>query len=494
MNKIKNVKAIREEAKQEIKEILKEMKCYTFSDEGIDTWLDNWERAKEDDIVSIAEKSPHYDGKCRILLTERFSRDTDVTAINMFRIWLNGMASRNLKEVDYKGFTYNDASVIRNAATYANKAKFLLDGLASASEKVGTLYTKLKEVTNIINDCDIFYKTEDVLDYFDYGSDCVKINGTYYNRDEFRSFGCEQASMLATMLGYNSNINQFLTSNTARDFKYSFSDIRFAKGQKLSRAVNAIAKKYGFTKDPEWEKEFAKFADAVNPLEVDKWTVLSWHPVDYLTFCLGKNWSSCSTIDKLNVRGEHISKSYSHITDYVGNGDYAFRGESASACLSYMFDSSTFIYYTVDGKYDGKNHEMLPKETRVVFSLSEDKNTLIQSRLYPQCNDDSPTVAENYKNVREIVQRAICEATNEPNLWLVRHGASACSDVGYKADGATHYQDFNDNRNKHCSVSWKNTEYPTRIMIGARPICPNCGEVHYNVHHLNCDDCIPSRY
>lgn len=487
MSKIKNIENIRAKAKKQIMDLLDYMKCYRYTEEGIDLWLNTWEKGCEKQITEIAEKHEFYDGDCKIVFPAEYPRDIDKYQIGAFANWLYGYAGRNAKESTYNGFT------LREAVDIVDFKRFLV-GFKDYADAVKALPLTLQDafhnLMSVINGNDIQQYLRDALEakrelysydkYIVIGSKSIELG--YYNDI------AEVPIKLGQFLdGCKDNASQFLTRNDALDLKELFPECRFSEGQKLSRAVSLIGRKYNLTSDPDWNKEYSDFADAVNPLTVVRWTVLSWHPIDYLTFCFGDTWSSCCTIDRDNVRGKVITKSRSSITNYIDSDSYAFRGEHSAAALSYMFDNSSFIYYTVSDKYKGNLYEEQDKKSRIVFSLSDDMTTLLQTRLYPQCNDDSPNDTP-YKIPREIVQKVICDSIGVPNLWTVKKGTRAC--IKYAISSGVHYADYKDERNKHCNISYRGDE-PTTIYIGHNAICPECGRTHDYIGSLNCVDCDP---
>lgn len=490
---MKNATFIKTEAKEQIIDLLREMDCYRFDEDGIDLWLDMWERANDKQITEIAEKSPYYDGKCKIVFPEKFPREFDVYGYYNFFNWLRNYANRNLTEVRFNNLSWKDLSVCYEVLDRYDALRNYRDDNDNMAIK--GIMVMLDEDESIINNfTDSFERMRAKINnaYNDFSNmqrrSLVNVNGNFYYKEEYNNSPARVANILAEVLNaYDTLKTQFLTENGARVLKDHFPEIRFAKGQKLSKAVNAIATKYGLKQDSEWEKEFAKFANAVNPLEVVKWTVISWHPVDYLTFCFGNSWSSCHTIDKKNVRKIKLTNSRSSITNYIDPENGRFYGEKAAGALSYMFDSSSFIYYTVSNKYEGEHYEEQPKESRIVFALSDDYSTLLQGRVYPQCNDDSPDETP-YRIPREIVQRVICNSLNVPNLWTIKRGSNACYD--YVRSVGVHYPDWEDERNNKCNISYRG-EQPKVINVGHDAICPNCGAVHTYVSSLNCYDCDP---
>lgn len=483
---MKNVVEIKKEAKEQIIKLLNMCGCYTHTEAGIDKWLDTWEKACSPQIEAIAEKSPYYDGKCKIVFPSEYPRGINTHGIRAFCDWLKGFHLRNLEPVKINGYTKQEAKNMYQFYKNLNEINFHCVNIDSLPENMKEIITSLSNVINsneywswirIIDDAWYRFRNSRNLELL--GEHC-------YKKDEVKSSGTQAALMLASLLNESCFHTQFLDKRMAETLNYHFDKCKFSSGQKLSRAVNMIATKYGIKNDPEWEKEFAKYADSINPLMVTKWTVLSWHPIDYLTFCFGNSWSSCSNIDKHNNRGVKIGSSRSSITSYVDE-DFVFRGEHASAALSYMFDKTSFIYYTVSHKYDGTHYEEQDKESRIVFSLNENMNTLLQSRLYPQCHDDNPDDS-NYRIPREIVQKVIADALGVPNLWVMKKGSSICSQYGLST--GVHYPDYTDSRNKNCNVSWL-SENPEEIHIGHDAICPNCGITHTYLGSLNCRSCDP---
>lgn len=481
-----NVAEIKAKAKKQIIELLKFVDCYNFEEKYIDKWLDEWEKACSPQIEAIAEKSPYYDGNCKIVFPSEYPREINMAGINDFMNWVHDLPEQNIEEAKVNGrtgseikalyYNINDMYKISKNSSYINIMK------SNIPDDVKEIYS------SIIEQKDALYqlKMELARDYdVINGGDYVEVREKFYNRDEYEKSWRVVGRNLSNAIYYSTK-TQLVDERTAKVLHDYFPQCRFSVGQKLSRAVNNIATKYGLTTHPDWNREFAKFADAINPLVVTKWTVLSWHPMDYLTFCFGNSWSTCSNIDKRNKRGVKIGSSRSSITSYVDE-DYVFRGEHAAAALSYMFDKTSFIYYTVNHRYAGTEHQTQNKESRIVFSLNEEMNTLLQSRLYPQCNDDNPDDS-NYRIPREIVQKVIADSLGVPNLWKMKKGRKFCCD--YAISTGVHYPDYTDERNKECNISWLGEE-PKQIKIGHYAICPNCGEVHDHTSSLNCRDCDP---
>ena len=239
-------------------------------------------------------------------------------------------------------------------------------------------------------------------------------------------------------------------------------------GQKTSRVINKLLTYLGYNKHPDYNREFAKYADSLSPLTIKRHTILSINPLDYLTMSFGNSWASCHTIDKTNKRG--MPNSYS--------------GCYSSGTISYMLDPSSMVLYTVDAEYDGDEYWDQPKITRQMYHWGEEK--LVQSRLYPQDNDCD---GEAYVPYRNIVQDIMSTIFDFPNLWSFTKGTSAASRYIYSE--GTHYRDYNNFSS--CVLSRiKGSENEECFTVGAEPICIECGDRHTVCECISC--CEGERY
>ena len=233
-------------------------------------------------------------------------------------------------------------------------------------------------------------------------------------------------------------------------------------GQKTSRVVNKLCCYLGYDKVDGYNREFAKYADSLSPLAIKRHTVLSINPLDYLTMSFGNSWASCHTIDKENKR--RMPNNYS--------------GCYSSGTISYMLDASSMVLYTVDASYDGNEYWTQPKINRQMFHWGEDK--LVQGRLYPQDNDGYD---EEYTPYRNIVQQIISTIFDFPNLWTLRKGYNHASN--YICSYGTHYRDYE--HYKNCSLSIvQGSENRESFIVGAEPICVDCGETHHEEDNICC--------
>lgn len=249
------------------------------------------------------------------------------------------------------------------------------------------------------------------------------------------------------------------------------------EGQKVSRVVNKICKAIGFDvikdvrqivrhgetvdKDFGFNYQFSAFADAINPVHITKYTVFSINPIDYWKMSIGTTWSSCHGIDMDN--------------------DYGFRGEWSSGTESYMLDESSVVFYTVDENYVGDMADA-GKDRRMMFHLAPDMKSFIQGRLYPDGRDGGETgLAAQFRN---IVQKIIADCLDVPNLWSKFEKECASR---YATSLGTHYRDYT--HYSDTGISHLLETEMARIVIGHRPICPNCGKEHDRESNICCDRC-----
>lgn len=262
---------------------------------------------------------------------------------------------------------------------------------------------------------------------------------------------------------------QYISEEMTKAVNDTFPWLCAHSGQKMSRLVKKIVDHFHLGNgESDWNGTWTRFADAVNPLDVDRWTVISWHKVDYLTMSFGNSWASCHTIDKTNLRGMPNS----------------YEGMYSSGTLSYCLDGTSVVVYVIDKNYKGNTPELQPKILRQMFHIAPDGTRFVQGRLYPQNKDCG--AKETYDKLRNIMQRVLSECFGYTNYWKVEHGTSVCSSA--IISHGTHYRDYECYDN--CTLS-THKELDTGVMIevGHRPICPSCGETHDAEDCVLCPSC-----
>lgn len=285
-------------------------------------------------------------------------------------------------------------------------------------------------------------------------------------RERARREGCTY--LPDRLFNFLNNLERIETRNidddTANRINEMLPNIRAHDGEKTSRVMNRIFTYMNYTQDSDYNRQFARYADALSPMIIKRHTVLSLNPLDYLTMSFGNSWSSCHTIDTENKRK-------------MPNG---YSGMHATGTMSYMLDPSSMVFYTVDSNYDGSEFWNEPKIQRQMFHYGEDK--LVQGRLYPQDNDDG---APEYKMYRTIVQEIMATIFDFPNLWKTESGTTAAS--RYITSNGTHYPDYRNFSN--CTLSKRiGKENTNCFTVGAKPVCIHCGDEHTTSDNLDCCD------
>lgn len=267
----------------------------------------------------------------------------------------------------------------------------------------------------------------------------------------------------------------YIENDTIIDHLNAFNEnFRFRIGMKSTKIMRKICKEYGWDtitgKEIDihgnertfnaFEREYAKYCDAICPLKVKRHTCISLNPLDFLLMSNGNSWRSCHRIDSFGNAGEY-----------------------SSGTISYMLDHDSFVFYTVDANFNGTEIELEKKLQRQIFGYCD--HQLLQSRLYPQHNDGASSL---YGDIRAIVQKVIADCLEKPNLWI-KIGTQNLA----KGSGATCYADWIYGSN---SVMTKIKDHPERelkqMVLGARPKCIECGGTHCEEHSITC--CSADRY
>lgn len=436
------------------KELLNEMmKLYMTYDyaptkKGVNAQLDEWAKNKGN-LIKWMENHPNYNGKFQIAFDVDFQRRIDIDAIITFFDYLKTL----IPESKIGPFTFSEV--------YEIKEKL---------QSIVYLFGAYDGIRNI-NEYDKEYYKSEYEKFRNYVAE-FKRKFRILNRRAYSMENYELKNKIDCLInGWLSMdcISHIADEKIAQKFNCYFPELKATNGQKISRIVNKLCKQLGFDKDKGYNREFAKFSDAINPLTIKRHTVLSCHPVDYLTMSFGNSWSSCHTIDKNNKRDMPNS----------------YHGQYSAGTLSYMLDETSAVFYTVDAKYDGDKLELEPKINRCMFHIGEYK--VVQGRVYPQDNDGENGI---YTEIRNIVQKIIADCWEKPNVWVLKKGTSACARITNTK--GVHYRDYLSYVS--CNVSYlKLDEFGTvnneSITIGHNPICPQCGDEHTYEESVECIDC-----
>ena len=346
-------------------------------------------------LFEILSHCEGWNGKGQVVLPVSFERPISEPEIERFSDFLRYYQKNLLEEIvveenGYKG-TYRELKNLRS--TYDNYRLYTSYIDVAPAE----ISIKGKSIPQYKLEIDAL---TDIISGFRGRTDCEAVGSRYVTKDSAKEYRAARKVRNIIL----SNDHQFITDEgVIQDIRDTFG-VRVSSGVKTTRAVLKILKATKLykeiVKDEDGEKAFnraySRYCDAVNPLSIKKWTVISVNFVDYLTMSYGKGWTSCLNPDKRQM---------------ITEGMWA-DGCNSRRVLDYALDPSTIVFYTIDSDYDGDDFELQPKETRQLFHFNGSR--LIQSRLYPQ-GDDSR--AHIYPQYREIIERILCEGMDVPNLW-----------------------------------------------------------------------------
>ena len=229
--------------------------------------------------------------------------------------------------------------------------------------------------------------------------------------------------------------------------------IKCVVGEKTSRIIGKICRKYGLDSHPRYNNVFAQLSDALNPIQIPRTAVLSVHPCDFLEMSSKSNtWTSCH-----------------NLTD----------GSYQGGTLSYMIDPVSMIFFTVDPEVTDCYYRA-PRRTRQMFFYKD--ACLFQSRLYP--NDSDEITEQN----RSLVHKIFAQCLGVPNLWVLKTKREDLTCIESAEDSAQ-YADYDYQGN----LSFiKGTEEKPKIIIGKKPVCVCCGLpfIAYRGIKCNCTEMV----
>ena len=295
-------------------------------------------------------------------------------------------------------------------------------------------------------------KAENFVDWLEHNTPIHEIK--YVEEDELfmHTFRLDRTINMLCHCQYISedyDLTELNKYNEAFNFRY---------GMKCTKIMGQICKTYGWDKLPDYNKEYAKYCDALSPIKLTRHTCLSVNPIDYLLMSNGNSWKSCHYI------GDHPSHS----------------GCYSSGTISYMLDQNSMIFYTVGADFCGNYIETEQKIQRQVFGYNDFQ--LTQSRLYPQSNDYGSN--DIYKEIRNTVQKVISDCLEKPNLWVKRKVFNTES-----GNGSTCYHDWSCGGSLYSTSILKEAvdkDDLDPIVFGAMPICITCGNRHLNTENISC--------
>ena len=322
-------------------------------------------------LMDIFSKSEGYNGKGQVVLPVAFTRDINLNEIDRFVNFILNYAERVLEDVKSEFGDVREMiqkrSQYRRYFDFAHESFLEYDDVVINGKDLNYYRSVYNKITGIVMDLKQNHKSH-------YGRIVTNESYTDY----------ETAKEIARFIAENPV--QYITDSDSLSKVNEKFGLRLNNGVKMSRAINKMikaSKLYSVliaNDDTEhyFNSAYARYCDAINPLTIKRWTVISVNFVDYLTMSNGYRWTSCLNPDK---RG------------YFTEGMWS-DGFNSRRVLDYALDGSTIVFYTIDSNYDGDEYELQKKETRQLFHFNG--NTLMQNRLYPQGDDARAGIYPQY--------------------------------------------------------------------------------------------------
>lgn len=470
---------------QTMKEFL-EKYDYNPTETGLKAILNTWETNKAD-LLEHFRKHPNWDedNLAIVFKDDEYERGFEKSALNNFFSWVdntiddiiikNGIRTEKIRNdiayysnmADYMASAYKCYRKISNE----NKENLIVcENIVDVKDRVRQLRKKYNEILE--SNKEIYITSgEKIAVPFELATKIKSVQKAF----EYIEYNCR---------------TQFITKEQANDLKEIY-DVKINEGLKLTKAIQKYCKELDIDKIQNWKHRngieenemkdygynyhFALLADRINPIKYKRITVISLNPLDYWGMSFGYKWASCHTIDKKNKRN-------------VPNHNY--EGCYSAGTESYMLDSSSVIYYVINEDYNGNLYWSQDKMNRVVFSMNEKKDVILESRVYPDGRDggDDSLSAQ----FRAVMQKVISDLYDLNNYWTIKKGSDYCSD--YTKTTGVHYPDYIKYDDVNVSLNKDSTNMHLPIKIGHYPICPCCGREHGLEDNIVCEDCQDEGY
>ena len=394
---------------------------YRNTEHGVCTMLNEYFTNKEP-LIRLLESSPNYNGNMRVVLDIELDRHTNPHKVEYkcrnFLYVINA-STVICKQTDENGKTFND---------------YIKTGIKEFTARE-LLEHDFKER---------FVKRNENTTKFNKYSGNTKESETTYN---------QLRTLFSECFSYKprSVVNDLIINRASR----LSVPVDIAPGTKTSRAFNKVCVAYGLDKLPNYNKEFAAYADLVSSCKRKLKFFISVNPLDYLTMSFGNSWHSCHSIKN--------------------------HGDWCGGCMSYMLDNSSIITYI---------HTDIPTDIeegkiyRNMFHYHD--GALIQSRIYPQSNDGATDL---YEIFRKIVLNELSPLIGVgADSWKLMH-----NHIGdHIIDKGAHYRDYLTSQAYMLCTTEIDKSEETKINIGHTTICTYCGKEDESMYknclnHSVCD-------
>ena len=447
-------------------EFIDRLQYYDVSRDAMDNIIDAWATRKAW-LINLLRKHPNWDeSQMAVVFSQNYDREINTNAISEFKSWI----------VDNKKAMFTPYK-FANGRTY--------EEIEELEDDADRIYRFIRSVSNRGYDISVdgqgfnFWKSAHKTFFnmrMKMGKEIDSENAFRYDYKYYDHDSKVKYDQIANLLEAIYVING---SNADENFMAAFNKICPEKitahnNQKISKLIRKACVLIGYDKLPDFEREYAKFADAVNPLQIQRYTVLSVAPSDYIGMSHGNSWTSCMNTDK------------GHALSYV-KGQYS-DGCCSSGTVSYLMDYNTLVYYTVDTNYEGEMR-FAPKINRCLFMVDKNTYSIGQSRMYPQESDGCRFL---YDGARSIVQKIIADCAGITNQWVKINGMDDfVQDIDSTIYADWTFGHLNELTNTSVHKSENGTqERPFKVItIGESPICVCCGNHHSTENSIQCEDC-----
>lgn len=409
--------------------------------------------------------------------------DTDDKQIDYY----TGLAMKLYEEFQIDG-TYTDEGVRKNVAVwYENKSKQMQllrkhpywDEEAKA---VVFLQTENREI-DYYAAADILDNLEDYvgsrhrnIDYCEWMTSAIRraLMGTPSEEEQTGVLtealinringelgrGFEIPSAIARMLRCGTKITRLV--------RKCFENIKLCDGETWN-ATTLVDEGEDARTRKSFDKYYAKFADCLSELQIERITLVSLNFLDFMTMSNGNSWSSCHFINSHGIFHEDAESSYS--------------GAYKQGCLSYALDEPSMILYTLPATFDGTDYYRCQKLTRMCCQY--ENGILITGKCYP--NNQDPLITR----YRQIAQLIMSQVNELPNLWTFSRKTNKINGFVETAENSAHYTDYLYDGQKP-TISWNKSieiDLDAAMTIGHEAYCLHCGNTLYGGHNkwLQCD-------
>lgn len=377
-------------------------------------------------LMEIFKNSPYHNGKGQLIIPMEIERPVDEDVVEDYSNYIRNLGRRYmLKEAEIDGYTYNQAETEQSQINRLIRA---VDYMRLPDDEViikGKSFSEYREK---------YIELEEIIETFLYSDKFIYLgNGQYVDNNTHTQY--DKVNVIANAI--ERCVGHLLEDeDDIEKLAEAFPRCQCREGVKISRVVQKCLKELGLydlameNEKETFNKRYAKWCDAVSPMKIKKWSVLSINFVDFLSMSHGDTWTSCLNTDKRRI--------------FTGGmyGD----GFNSKRTLDYALDSTTMVFYTINEGYDedGDEFELQPKSTRQLFHFGEGK--LVQARLYPQANTARRSIYDQYK---ANVEYLLAEAMGEANLWSAPiRGEIECNgdvvNIPYYYEGHGDFIDFLD--------------------------------------------------